>query len=116
MSLDANTQAARVFWRQVQEFVVNAQPWQPVIYYEVKPDERWDASLVARRVYGRREEFMVIMAAAGIDSFDMPLPQKRLTLPSETQLRAMKLAAGFESRHDFRQATADGMAPTWAKV
>ena len=40
------------------------------------------------------------MAAAGISYVDEPIPQKQIILPSETQLRSIKFAAGFESRHE----------------
>jgi len=108
-NLDENTQAARVFWRLVRDFAVSVKPWDQVITYEVKPDERWDATLISRRVYGRVDEFMTVLAAAGIDAVDAPIEQQAIVLPTEGQLRQLKFAAGFESRHQYR----DGDKPSW---
>lgn len=110
MSIDANSQAARVFWRKVRDFSQSAKPWQTAIYYDTKPDERWDITLVSRRVYGRGDEFLAVMAAAGMDVIDQPLEQRRLILPTEEQLRQLKREAGFESRADFRE----NGRPTWS--
>lgn len=107
--IDTNTTAAKSFYRLVREFAERTKPWETQISYEVKPDEAYDLSLVSRRVYGRRDEFLTIMAAAGIDMVDQPLTQKRLTLPTETQLYAMKRRAGFESIADYRS----NFSPTW---
>lgn len=108
-TLDANTQAARVFWRLVRDFVDTVRPWDAAIYHEVKPDERWDATLISRRVYGRRDEFMAVLAAAGIDMVDSPIEQKTIVLPTEGKLRQLKFEAGFESRQAYR----DGDKPSW---
>ena len=110
MSLDENSQAARVFWRLVSTFSQTVKPWQAAIYYDTKPDETWDLTLVSRRVYGRSDEFLAVMAAAGIDSLDYPLAQRRLVLPTEETLRQFKLEAGFESRAIYREAG----KPTWS--
>lgn len=107
--LDNNTQAAKVFWKMVQAWVDSVKPWDQAIYYDVKPDEKWDVTLISQRVYGRRCEHLAIMAAAGISYVDEPIPQKQIILPSETQLRSIKFAAGFESRHEYRK----NGAPTW---
>lgn len=110
MNIDQNSQAARVFWRMVRDFSLAIKPWETAIYYDINPDEIWDATLVSERVYGRRDEFMTVMAVAGIDSADEPLEQKQLILPNETQLRKLKQLAGFESRSEYRE---DGK-PTWS--
>ena len=110
MSIDVNSQAARVFWRKVRAFSQSAKPWQVAVYYDTLPDERWDITLVSKRVYGRRDEYLAIMAAAGMDTIDQPLEQRRLVLPTESQLRQMKREAGFESRPEFRE----NGAPTWS--
>lgn len=80
------------------------------ISYETQPDERWDVSKVSQRVYGRRDEVLCVMAAAGLDTVGQPMPQKRLTLPTESQLYAIKRSTGFESIAKSRE----GFAPTWA--
>jgi hypothetical protein len=61
-------------------------------------------------VYGRRDEYLAVMAAAGIDNVDQPLKQKRLVLPTESQLYAIKRQTGFESIADLRE----GFGPVWA--
>lgn len=109
MNVDINTQAAKNLYREVREFAERTKPWESALYHEVTPDEVWDPTLVSRRVYGRRDEYLAVMAAAGVDTVDMPLPQKKLTLPTESQLYAIKRRSGFESREEYRQ---DGK-PTW---
>lgn len=108
--IDTNTVAAKNFYKAVQIFAERTKAWEPKISYETKPDERWDVSKVSQRVYGRRDEVLCIMAAAGLDTVGQPLIQKRLTLPTEGQLYAMKRAAGFESVAQYRE----NFAPTWA--
>lgn len=108
-AIDQNTQAAKNFYREVREFAERTKPWEPALYHDITPNEIWDATLVSRNVYGRRDEFLAVMAAAGCDTIDQPLPQKKLVLPNEAQLFAIKRRTGFESRAEFRQ---DGK-PTW---
>jgi hypothetical protein len=102
---------ARVFYRLVRDFSLSVAPWDPAaVYHEVMPDERWDLTLVSRRVYGQPDEYLAVMAAAGLDSVDQPLDALRLTLPSPGKLREFKRAARFESRAANREAG----KPTWA--
>lgn len=108
-ALDKNTQAAKVFWKAVQGWVAGVRQWDQAIYYDIKPDERWDVTLISQRVYGRRCEYIAVMAAAGVSYVDDPITQKQIILPNEAQLRRLKFLSGFESRHEYR---ADG-APTW---
>lgn len=108
-TLDNNTQAAKVFWREVQAWVAGVKPWDSAIYYDIKPDERWDVTLVSQRVYGRRCEFLLIMAAAGVSCVDEPIEQQQIVLPSESQLRELKFKSGFESRNEHRE----NGGPTW---
>lgn len=110
--IDKDPRAAKSFYRDVRKFAERTKSWSEHISYETQPDEALDLSLVSQRVYGRRDEFLVIMAAAGIDTMDYPLKQQRLTLPTESQLYAMKRRAGFESIAGYR----DAFAPTWAEV
>ncbi len=107
--IDQNTQAAKDFYREVRKFAERTKPWQPALFHEVTPDEIWDMTLVSKRVYGRRDEFLAIMAAAGCDTIGQPLPQKNLVLPNEAQLYAIKRRCGFESREIYR----DNGKPTW---
>lgn len=109
--VDKNSVAAKNFYKEVRKFSEKTQPWQEAIFYETKPDEAYDITLVSRRVYGRRDEYLAVMAAAGLDMVDQPLTQRRLVLPTEGQLYAIKRRTGFESiasqREDF--------APAWGE-
>lgn len=109
--LDQNSQAARVFFRKVANYVKNAKPWDNVMTYEIKPDEYVDATLISRRVYGTSDEFLTVMACAGIDSFDDPFEQGLLILPNAIQLDKLKRESGFESLESNRR---DGK-PRWSK-
>ena len=109
--IDADTQAAKSFYREIRLFSERTQPWQQAIRYETKPDEAWDFTLVSERVYGRRDEYLTIMAAAGIDTVDQPLSQKRLVLPTPAQLYAIKRKTGFESQSELR----DNFRPIWVE-
>jgi hypothetical protein len=106
---DINSQAARAFYREIRMFAERTKPWQTAIFYETKPDERWDLTLVSLRVYGRRDEYLTIMAAAGIDVFEQELKQKQLVLPTESQLAAIKRKYGFESLSNLRE----DFKPVW---
>lgn len=108
-TIDNDTRAAKSFYREVRNFAIRTKPWQTQISYETTPDEAHDFSLVSQRVYGRRDEFLAVMAAAGLNHFDDALPQMRLTLPTEGQLMMIKRQTGFESISDYRE---DG-SPTW---
>jgi len=89
MAPDAHALAQ--FYRQVRTLAASAQSWHSgLIWHPVTPDERWDLFLVARRVYQRADEWFTIMAAAGLDSVDDPLPQRTLALPDEGQLLKIK--------------------------
>lgn len=108
--LDQDTRAAKAFYREVRKFAEQAKPWATnAVFYETKPDETYDLSLVASRVYGRREEYLAVMAAAGIDTFDQPLTARRLVLPDDWQLLAIKRQTGFESIAKLRE----DFAPVW---
>lgn len=98
MTLEADTRCAKSFFREVRRFAESAKAWDPgVIWYESKPDERYDLSLVSARVYGRRDEYLAVLAASGLDSFDQPLTERTLALPNEFHLTRIKRAARFES-------------------
>lgn len=81
--------------RRVTNFAQRQPEWAEGIIYETKPDEAWDLTLVSQRVYGRRDEFLTVMAAAGLDSVEQELTPRRIVLPSERQLAEMKSLAGF---------------------
>lgn len=110
MSIDKDTTAAAAFWKAVRDYSESAQPWDSnAVFYETKPDEKRDFTLVSQRVYHNRKEFLAVMAAAGIDSVDMELTQKKIVLPSAALLLQIKRETGFESDSDLRE----DYAPLW---
>jgi hypothetical protein len=109
--IDKNPTAAKDFYKEIRQFSERTKPWQTAIFYEVKPDELLDVTLISRRVYGRRDEYLAVMAAAGMDMVDQPVPQKKLVLPNESQLYVIKRRTGFESIADYRE----DFAPIWAE-
>lgn len=79
----------------VRNFSVSTPIWAEQIRHEVMPDERYDLTLVSQRVYGNRDEFLAVMAAAGLDRVNSPLEQQVLVLPTIQQLDAMKKKVGL---------------------
>lgn len=108
---DQDTAAARRFFEAVSAFADSVTMWSgDAIYHEVTPDEQRDPTLISQRVYGRRDEHLAVMAAAGLDTVDQAIPQMTLAMPSESRLLAMKRSCGFESIAAYR--TDEGV-PTW---
>lgn len=89
-------------YRYVRDFAVKTKAWEVAIRYQTKPDERLNLPLVSYRVYGRRDEFLTIMAAAGLDSVEQSMPEQLLTLPTAQQLLAIKAQAGFVNLDKYR--------------
>ena len=84
------------FYRAVRKFAVTTPVWGLAIRYEVKPDEIDDLTLASRRIYGRNEEAITVMAAAGIDRINQSMKAGTiLVLPTESQLIQIKTATGF---------------------
>lgn len=83
------------FYRAVRQFSLTAPSWEAAIRYFTKPDERWDLTLVAERVYGDREEYLAVMAAAGLDRLDQELTERELVLPMPDRLALIKSQTGF---------------------
>lgn len=100
--LEANSMACCRFLQLVRDFVVRVKPYQAAIRYQVKPDEHNDLTLISQRVYGRRDEFLVVMASAGLADVEQPIREQLLVLPTEYQLAALKARAGYENNH-FRR-------------
>ncbi len=100
--IDQQTSAAARFYRLVRDFAQETPVWGDAIRYHTRPDERCDITLAASRVYGRREEFMTVMASAGLDSVEQPMPEQLLVLPTEQQLRVLKARAGFRNLESQR--------------
>lgn len=91
------------FYREIRDFSLRTQVWQTALRYETRPDERYDMTLTSLRAYGRRDEFIVVLAAAGLDSVEQMLPEQRLVLPTESQLRAIKQRAGYQNLAAYRE-------------
>jgi len=108
--IDQNTQAARAFYEEVSRFSRSVKPWQPSIFYEVKPNEINDITLISKNVYGNRDEVLAVMAAANIRA-TQTITQKTIVLPTGTKLDEMKRKTGFESIASQRA----NFKPLWAK-
>ena len=108
--MDNNPQAARQFYQSVRALCEGATAiTEGVVFHQVTPDEQFDMSRLSYRLYGRWDEFLAVMAAAGLDTSDAMIPQGRLAFPTEAKLLELKRAAGFESQPRFRS----GGQPTW---
>ncbi len=94
--------AASRFYREVRQFALTAPAWEDAVRYFTRPDERWDLTLVAQRVYGSRDEYLAVMAAAGLDRMDQELTERELVLPTADRLALIKKRTGFESTQPKR--------------
>lgn len=97
MLIESNSMACAHFVKLVRDFSVRVKPWQPAIRYQTKPDERHDLTLVSRRVYGIPDEFLTVMAAAGLSSVETPMSERVLVLPTPQKLRELKNLAQFDN-------------------
>ena len=88
-------QARNRLFATVRTFSLTTPPWGDALRYFTKPNERRDMTAVSQAVYGRRTETLAIQAAAGLDSPELELTERQLVLPTDAQLRAMKLSAGY---------------------
>lgn len=93
MSISPLSTAA--FVAAVRTFSVKTPDWAEAIRYYTKPDERTDITLIAERVYGNRGEFMVVFAAAGLDTLEQVLDERQLVLPTSGQLQLIKRQTGY---------------------
>lgn len=100
--VDQNSQNAKNFYKAVSNFSKTAKAWDSMIRYEIKPDERYDPTLISRRVYGSSDEFLAVMACAGTSSFEDEIVQKTIVLPNRQLLERIKRKTGFESIPDNR--------------
>ena len=91
----ASGQARNRLYQLVRDFAVQTPAWGAAIRYFTTPDERFDLTLVSQRVYGNRNETLVIQAAAGLDSPELELSERAMVLPTASQLAAMKVRAGY---------------------
>lgn len=102
MTIEKNTASVAAFYRLVRDFAERTPVWAQAIRYQTKPDERWDMTLISRRVYSRVDEFIAVMASAGLDSVEQEVPEQLLVLPTEAQLREMKQVAGYVNDPEAR--------------
>lgn len=100
--IEKNSMACNRLMQLVRDFAIRTKGWENAIRYETSFDERHDLTLVSQRVYGKRSEFLVVMAAAGLGSFDEVLEEQILILPTKAQLQSMKARAGYENHHQKR--------------
>lgn len=83
------------FIKAVRAFSVQTPDWGQAVRYQTLPDERYDLTLIAERVYGDRNEFTTIFAAAGMDTVEQPLMEQQLILPTIEQLQYLKRQTGY---------------------
>lgn len=89
---------ASKFYRAVREFAVTEPEWSSArLLIQTTPAERWDLTLVSQRAYGNRDEYLAVMAAAGLTRFDDMLKEQVLVLPSRERLEQIKSSTGFKS-------------------
>lgn len=84
-----------LFYREIRRFAVQTKVYETAIRYWVLPDEAYDLTLVSQRVYGNRNEYLTIMAAAGLDRVDQELTQRMLVLPTPSKLLQIKKKCGY---------------------
>lgn len=84
------------FYRAVRQFAVSTPVWGASTRYFTLPDERFDLTLVSQRIYGNRDEWLAVMAAAGLDRIDQELTERELVLPNPDQLQAIKERTGYQ--------------------
>jgi len=83
-------------YRAIRNFAIRTPFWGTALRYEVKPDEINDLTLISRRVYGNSDEYMAIMASAGLDRVNQSLVSgTTLVLPTPSQLAQFKDSNGI---------------------
>lgn len=86
------------FYREVRLFAVSEPSYSSARQVvQTYPSERYDLSLVARRVYGDATETLAIMAAAGLPNVDAELKEQSLVLPTLEHLRYLKQKCGLST-------------------
>ncbi|CAN7646951.1 hypothetical protein [Paraburkholderia terricola] len=111
MSIETNTSAVAIFYQLVRQYALTTPAWAVTKSYQTKPDERWDLTLASRRVYGVPDEFLAIMAAAGLDSVEQEMPEQLLILPDAATLKSFKTQAKFVNLADDRPPTPANFIP-----
>lgn len=86
------------FYREVRLFAVTEPTYSGARQVvRTLPSERFDLTLVARRVYGDPEETLAIQAAAGLATVDSVLEEQNLVLPTAEHLRYLKQKCGLST-------------------
>ena len=85
----------RYYYQLIRDFALSVKPYESAIRYQVKPDEHFDLTLISERVYGNRDDYLAVMAGAGLDSVEDKIPDQLLVLPTLLQLNNFKRLAGF---------------------
>lgn len=85
------------FYREIRQFALTAPTWEQARRYFTLPDERWDLTLVSERVYGTRDEYLTILAAAGLDRVNQELTPRELVLPTPERLALIKARTGYST-------------------
>ena len=111
MSIEVNTSAVAIFYQLVRQYALTTPAWAVTQSYQTKPDERWDMTLASRRVYGIPDEFLTIMAAAGLDSVEQEMPEQLLILPDAATLQSFKTQAKFVNLSDQRSPVPANYVP-----
>jgi hypothetical protein len=93
MAITPVTTAA--FVQAIRRFATQTPDWASAIRYQTLPDERGDLMLAARRAYGDYTQYMVIFAAAGLDTLEQVMPEQILVLPNYTQLQLIKRQTNY---------------------
>jgi hypothetical protein len=112
MSIETNTSAVAIFYQLVRQYALTTPAWAVTQSYQTKPDERWDLTLASRRVYGIPDEFLTIMAAAGLDSVEQEMPEQLLILPDAATLKSFKTQAKFVNLADDRTPVPANAVPS----
>ena len=112
MSIEVNTSAVAIFYQLVRQYALTTPAWAVTQSYQTKPDERWDLTLASRRVYGIPDEFLTIMAAAGLDSVEQEMPEQLLILPDAATLQSFKTQAKFVNLSDSRAPVPANYVPS----
>lgn len=72
----------RLLRKLLRDFSVNVKPWSSAIYHQVKPDEPFNAPLIAMLAYGDPKMHHVVTACAGLDSPEQEIKAMVVVLPS----------------------------------
>lgn len=79
----------------LRDFSINVKPWESAIYHQVKPNEIYNAPLIAILEYGDADMAHVVLGCAGVDSPEQPIEDLTITMPTiEKYLQLVRIANG----------------------